>query len=57
MTAVMKSLIWASIIIAIAYVTKEQGMSDNASLGITMGLIGAAVASLGARKSCRLGSC
>ena len=58
MTTTMKALIWAAIIIATAAYSKATGLSDAASFAMTMGLSGAALASLnlgrnrcGARKS------
>lgn len=57
MQTTIKSLIWASIIIAVAYATKDQGMSDAASFGVTMGLVGAALANIGAGKCRGLRSC
>ena len=57
MQNVMKSLVWAAIIIMVAYTAKDQGMSDNASLGLIMGLVGAATASLATGKGCRAKGC
>ena len=57
MTNVLKSLIWASIIILVAWNAKEQGMSDSASMGLTFGLMGAAIASLSTGKGCRTKGC
>ncbi|WP_379553268.1 hypothetical protein [Qipengyuania sp. DGS5-3] len=51
-----KALIWASIIIAAAFVANGQGLSDSASFGIIMGLTGAAYGSLYTRGSCQ-GAC
>lgn len=57
MKTMLKSLIWASIIISVAYATKQQGMSDSASFGVTMGLVGAALATIMPAKSCRVKGC
>lgn len=51
------SLIWAAIIIAAAFVAQGQGLSDAASFGIVMGLTGAAMGHIGARRTRGLGSC
>lgn len=52
MTSIFKSLIWASIIILVAYAAKDQGMSDNASMGLVFAMVGAATASLSRGKGC-----
>lgn len=51
----IKSLIWASMIIATAIFAKEQGLSDGASYSLIVGMMAAAFASLGTGKSCRGG--
>ena len=51
------SLIWASLIIAAAFVAHGQGLSDAASFGIVMGLTGAAIANIAVRRKRGLGSC
>lgn len=42
MTTITKSLIWAGIIIGTAFYTQYLDLSTSASMGITMGLVGAA---------------
>ena len=46
MSAKSKALIWAAIIMAAAIIANGQGLSDSASFTITMGLTGAAIASI-----------
>ncbi|WP_432201451.1 hypothetical protein ACRAQ7_04500 [Erythrobacter sp. W53] len=46
-----KALIWASIIIAAAFVANGHGLSDSASFGIIMGLTGAAWGTLNSGRS------
>ncbi|NNC48844.1 MAG: hypothetical protein HKO13_10520 [Sphingomonas sp.] len=53
MTNILKSLVWASIIILLAYAAKDQGMSDNAATGLVFAMVGAATASLAGSKGCR----
>ena len=53
MTNMLKSLVWASIIIMVAYTAKDQGMSDSASMGLVFAMVGAAIASLSRGKGCR----
>ena len=57
MQNVIKSLCWAASILALSYLAKEQGMSDNATMGIVLGMVGAATASLTSGKPCRIGRC
>ena len=46
MTTVQKSLIWAAIVIATALYTNYLDLSYAASMGITMGMVGAAYGSI-----------
>ncbi|MEM1050876.1 MAG: hypothetical protein AAGI28_02160 [Pseudomonadota bacterium] len=46
MTIFLKALIWAGIIICAAIYTGYVGFSDGTSFGVTMGLSGAALASI-----------
>jgi hypothetical protein len=45
------ALIWAGMIIAGAYLAKDMGLSTEASLGLTMGLVGAAWGTMAGRRS------
>ena len=45
-----KALLWATLIIGAAIYTNEIGMSDAASFGVTLGLVGAAWGSLQNRR-------
>ena len=53
MGTILHSLIWAAAILAAAAIGSSNGMSDNATMGIVMGLTGAAVAALGASGPCK----
>ena len=52
MTVYAKALLWAAIIIAVAFVMQANGVSDGASFGVIGGLSGAAWASLGTDTGC-----
>ncbi|MCK0099161.1 hypothetical protein MWU38_07190 [Qipengyuania sp. S6317L1] len=53
MTTVQKAMLWAAAILVAAYSSTEMGFSTEASFGLTMGLVGAAWASIetGRRRS------
>ena len=53
MTTVQKAIMWAAAILVAAYASTEMGLSTEASFGLTMGLVGAAWASIesGRRRS------
>lgn len=51
MKITQKAFVWAVLIIGAALYTQEAGMSDGASFGVTMGLVGAAIGSLNMRRS------
>ncbi|UAB78566.1 hypothetical protein INR77_02180 [Erythrobacter sp. SCSIO 43205] len=55
MTHVQKAMLWAAAILVAAYCASEMGLTTGASFGITMGLVGAAWASIeaGRRRSCK----
>jgi hypothetical protein len=55
MGMIMKSLGWAGLIIAAAFVANANGLSDGAAFGIIAGLSGAAVGSLYGRRGCGAG--
>lgn len=55
MTNVIKSLIWASIIIGAAYSADNLGLSDDAAFGITMALAATAAGTLRAKPCLKLG--
>lgn len=52
MSKTTQSLIWAGVIIAAALITQTMGLSDGASIGVTMGLVGAASGSLTSDLGC-----
>lgn len=55
MTHIQKAMLWAAAILITAYFAKDMGLSAEASFGLTMGLVGAAWASIevGRRRSCK----
>lgn len=55
MNARTKALIWATIIIAAAFVAKSHGLSDGVSFSLIAGLSGAAWASISSRQACGSG--
>ena len=56
MTTIHKALIWAGIIIGTAAYSSYIGLSDAAATGMTMGMVGAAWASVSSgRGACRKG--
>lgn len=52
MGTIFHSLIWAGAILAAAVICSTNGMGDNASVGIVMGLSGAAWAALHSKRGC-----
>ncbi len=50
-----QALLWASIIITAAIIMNLQGVSDNASIGVVLGLSGAAWGSLQTDAGCGRG--
>ncbi len=57
MTTIQKAVLWAAMILIAAYTGNEMGLSAEAGFGVTMGLVGAAWASIeaGRRRSRRKG--
>ncbi|MBB3764640.1 hypothetical protein [Sphingomicrobium lutaoense] len=55
MQNLIKSLVWASAILAAAIIAKQNGMDDSESFALTMGLMAAAIATLRPAKKCSLG--
>ncbi len=51
----LQALIWASAIIFAAVIANANGLSDNASLAVVLGLSGAALASLSSGGRCKRG--
>lgn len=49
MTQQIQAMMWASFIIAVALLLKEQSMSSSAAFGVVAGLTGAAIGSMGSR--------
>ena len=52
MNNVIHSLIWAAVILVAASISSAYGLSDAAGHAITMGLVGAAVATLKTDSGC-----
>ena len=52
MSRIIHSLIWAGAIIAAAVIATSNGLSDNASFGIVMGISGAALGALSTGTGC-----
>ena len=55
MTNRAKAVTWAVIIIAAAFLTQSQGLSDAASYGVIAGLTGAAWGTVHSRRRCGRG--
>ena len=55
MSIQIKALIWATIILGVAFVANAQGLSDSASYGLIAGLTGAAWGSIQSRSVCGMG--
>lgn len=52
MSRILHSLVWAGAIIAAAWIATSNGLSDSASMGIVMGLSGAAWGALNSDIGC-----
>ena len=53
MSRILHSLVWATAIIAAALIASANGLSESASLGIVLGLSGAALGALSSGGGCR----
>lgn len=55
MTNISKALIWAFVILLVAFVLQAQGVSSSASAGIVFGLAGAAWGTIQSEVGCGKG--
>ena len=55
MITLVKALIWAGVILLVAFVMQANGVSDGTSAGVVLAIVGAATGTMMSNQSCKKG--